>query len=170
MPAPKRAVMDCSSMEMSWLKRAMSTLMTLSNFPRSGRRPPTTLVPPENGTTAIPSLEQYCRIASSSSSLAGATIASGAGTVSLLAKESWSAEDLPAARRRRCSCSVVTYSSPTILARPAKCSAEMRDSSSFTWELSRLGVASPLMPKTFTRSFLRSSPRGLAFSGVPHRL
>uniref|UniRef100_A0A6J5ZTW8 Unannotated protein n=1 Tax=freshwater metagenome TaxID=449393 RepID=A0A6J5ZTW8_9ZZZZ len=41
--------------------RPKSSVMTLSNLPFSGVTPPTTLVPPPNGTTAIPTFEQILR-------------------------------------------------------------------------------------------------------------
>ena len=47
--------------------RPRSSETSASNGPRSGSRPPTTLVPPPNGTTATPASAQTCSTASTCS-------------------------------------------------------------------------------------------------------
>ena len=52
-PAPSSASPETSSRECSSFSRRRSSDITALNSPRSGSSPPTTLVPPPNGTTAM---------------------------------------------------------------------------------------------------------------------
>ena len=65
-PAWKVAVRDSSSSASIRLILPRLRVITEVNAPRSGSTPPTTLVPPPNGTTAIRSAAQKARISATS--------------------------------------------------------------------------------------------------------
>ncbi|SHY45868.1 Uncharacterised protein [Mycobacteroides abscessus subsp. abscessus] len=70
-PGSSTAVPDTSSRETRPDIRRRSIAMTAPNAPRSGSSPPTTLVPPPNGTTAMPCSSQSASRADTSSCEAG---------------------------------------------------------------------------------------------------
>ena len=73
-----RAVMDRVSTSTTRSRCSRSNEITDEKAPRSGSTPPTTLVPPPNGTTATPSPAHSSRTEATSSAVLGNTTASGA--------------------------------------------------------------------------------------------
>ncbi len=95
--------------------------------PASGSTPPTTLVPPPKGTTAIPRRSHSDRSASVSACEAGETTASGAGWGSPRRRASRSGVLLPPRWSVRAASSEVTSPAPTIAAKAPSSSGVSRE-------------------------------------------
>ena len=79
-PAPSRAVIETASTSVP-RRFAVSRLMTARKPARAGRTPPTTLVPPPNGTTATEALEHASSNGCSRAPESMLTTASGASAI-----------------------------------------------------------------------------------------
>ena len=167
-PAPSSASPEISSSACNWSKRRRSSDTTALNWPRMGSRPPTTLVPPPNGTTAMLRCAQYRRISAISSSSPGSSTASGASWTPGSLRRSRSRVDLPPARNSRSRSSTTQWPAPTIAASAPRSVADSAEGRNCTRSSSSSAVGESSTPRAcFSRARIPSDS-GLAASGSPH--
>ncbi len=131
-------------------------------------RPPTTEVPPPNGTSATCRSLHHSTTEATSSWSAGSTTASGASSASPARILSRSGVDLPRVCRTRASRSTWTCSSPS-RSRSSASSAGASATSGTRTAVRAAGVSSTAGPKAASTRARAASARGCARSGSPQR-
>ncbi len=166
-PAPSSASPETSSSEYNPPSRRRSKDTTALNWPRTGSRPPTTLVPPPNGTTAMLCREQKWRISATSFSSPGSSTASGASCTPGSLRRSRSSVDLPPARNSRSRSSTMQNCVPTIADSASRSGCDSADGRNFTCCGSSSAPPESSTPRaSFSRDRIPSDS-GLAASGSP---